>query len=91
LRGKKAWWPELNNLLQQGNEFSFYMLLASSFMINEGGQAEEWSIYPWMHTNCNQLSNADQLRAVSIERNTYKARFIVGESKYSMMSGFSCG
>ncbi|EFH55626.1 hypothetical protein ARALYDRAFT_902263 [Arabidopsis lyrata subsp. lyrata] len=27
---------------------------------------DEWTIYPWIHTNCNSLSNDDQLRPISI-------------------------
>lgn len=26
----------------------------------------EWTIYPWIHSNCNSLSDEDQLRPVSI-------------------------
>ncbi|EMS47549.1 hypothetical protein TRIUR3_27033 [Triticum urartu] len=28
-------------------------------------EANEWTIYPWIHNNCNSLSDKDQLRAVS--------------------------
>jgi len=28
--------------------------------------AGEWTIYPWIHSNCNSLSDSDQLRPVSI-------------------------
>ncbi|KAH7838429.1 hypothetical protein Vadar_026298 [Vaccinium darrowii] len=28
--------------------------------------AEQWTIYPWIHSNCNSLSVNDQLRRVSI-------------------------
>ena len=51
--------------LLQGNEFSYYMLLASAFVLNESEAAEQWEIHPWLHSNCNQLSDTDQLRAVS--------------------------
>lgn len=27
---------------------------------------DEWTIYPWIHSNCNSLSDEDQLRPVSI-------------------------
>lgn len=26
----------------------------------------EWTIYPWIHSNCNTVSDEDQLRPVSI-------------------------
>ncbi|KAG2629446.1 hypothetical protein PVAP13_3KG432300 [Panicum virgatum] len=49
----------------QGNEFSYYMLICSSFILNHTQEANEWTIYPWIHSNCNSLSDNDQLRAVS--------------------------
>lgn len=42
------------------------MLLASSFILNHTQQVEQWAIHPWLHTNCNQLSDADQLREVTL-------------------------
>ncbi|KAK9845546.1 hypothetical protein WJX84_004990 [Apatococcus fuscideae] len=50
----------------QGNEFSYFMLLASSFIMNQASQKEQWTIHPWLHQSCNQLSDAHQLRAVRI-------------------------
>ncbi|KAK9676523.1 hypothetical protein RND81_11G082700 [Saponaria officinalis] len=50
----------------QGNEFSYYMMICSSFILNHTNSVDEWTIYPWIHSNCNSLSDADQLRPVSI-------------------------
>ncbi|KAK3138299.1 hypothetical protein QOZ80_5AG0367080 [Eleusine coracana subsp. coracana] len=50
--------------VSQGNEFSYYMLICSSFILNHTQEANEWTIYPWIHSNCNSLSDNDQLRAV---------------------------
>ncbi|XP_054804082.1 uncharacterized protein LOC129307214 isoform X2 [Prosopis cineraria] len=50
----------------QGNEFSYYMMICSSFILNHTQTAGEWTIYPWIHSNCNSLSDSDQLRPVSI-------------------------
>ncbi|KAI3462439.1 hypothetical protein Pfo_019102 [Paulownia fortunei] len=52
--------------ISQGNEFSYYMMICSSFILNHSQIAEEWTIYPWIHSNCNSLSDNDQLRPVSI-------------------------
>lgn len=105
--------------ISQGNEFSYYMMICSSFILNQYEQdlsisclscqcqsiclfvlnsqsdddccslifgsflffvlksiflhetlrsqtAGEWTIYPWIHSNCNSLSDSDQLRPVSI-------------------------
>ncbi|XP_042015465.1 carnosine N-methyltransferase-like isoform X2 [Salvia splendens] len=52
--------------ISQGNEFSYYMMICSSFILNYSQTSEEWNIYPWIHSNCNLLSDKDQLRPVSI-------------------------
>ncbi|KAH6807881.1 S-adenosyl-L-methionine-dependent methyltransferases superfamily protein [Perilla frutescens var. frutescens] len=52
--------------ISQGNEFSYYMMICSSFILNHSQIAEEWTIYPWIHSNCNSLSDDDQLRPISI-------------------------
>ncbi|MCD7456162.1 hypothetical protein HAX54_030777 [Datura stramonium] len=50
----------------QGNEFSYYMMICSSFILNHTQAAGEWTIFPWIHSNCNSVSDNDQLRPVSI-------------------------
>ncbi|KAI3523917.1 hypothetical protein L1887_02430 [Cichorium endivia] len=52
--------------ISQGNEFSYYMMICSSFILNQTQVVGEWTIHPWIHSNCNSLSDADQLRPVSI-------------------------
>ncbi|KAG9439542.1 hypothetical protein H6P81_019707 [Aristolochia fimbriata] len=49
----------------QGNEFSYYMMICSSYILNQTQAAGEWTIYPWIHSNCNSLSDNDQLRPVT--------------------------
>ncbi|THU61846.1 hypothetical protein C4D60_Mb07t27560 [Musa balbisiana] len=51
--------------VSQGNEFSYYMMICSSFILNYTQVVGEWTIYPWIHSNCNSLSDSDQLRSVS--------------------------
>ncbi|ERN14779.1 carnosine N-methyltransferase isoform X1 [Amborella trichopoda] len=50
--------------ISQGNEFSYYMMICSSFILNHTQRQREWTIYPWIHSNCNSLSDRDQLRPV---------------------------
>ncbi|XP_078437503.1 uncharacterized protein LOC144708078 [Wolffia australiana] len=52
--------------LSQGNEFSYYMMICSSFILNYTEAVGQWTIYPWIHSNCNSLSDEDQLRPVQI-------------------------
>lgn len=48
----------------EGNEFSYYMMICSSFILNHTQAAREWTINPWIHSNCNSFSDNDQLRPV---------------------------
>lgn len=52
--------------ISQGNEFSYYMMICSSFILNHTQTVEEWIIHPWVHSNCNSLSDSDQLRPVLV-------------------------
>ncbi|GMI76272.1 hypothetical protein like AT2G32170 [Hibiscus trionum] len=52
--------------ISQGNEFSYYMMICSSFILNNTETTGQWTIYPWIHSNCNSRSDNDQLRPVSI-------------------------
>ena len=46
----------------QGNEFSYYMLLASSFMLNCMHAPRAAPIFPWALNTCNSRSFSDQAR-----------------------------
>lgn len=48
----------------QGNEFSYYMLICSSFILNSTQAPMEWAIYPWIHSNCNMTTDKNQLQPV---------------------------
>ncbi|CAG9460026.1 unnamed protein product [Pedinophyceae sp. YPF-701] len=50
----------------QGNEFSYMMLLAASFTLNQTETAEQFSIYPFVTCPLNNLNDGDQLRPVRI-------------------------
>ncbi len=52
--------------LSQGNEFSYYMLLTAAFVLNESERPGQWVLHPWLHSSCNQLTDADQLRPVRL-------------------------
>ncbi|KAM5580228.1 hypothetical protein ABKV19_009794 [Rosa sericea] len=64
--GRLALEISCRGFISQGNEFSYYMMICSSFILNACQTAGEWTIYPWIHSNCNSLSDDDQLRPVSI-------------------------
>ncbi|KAF9679449.1 hypothetical protein SADUNF_Sadunf06G0016200 [Salix dunnii] len=81
--------------VSQGNEFSYYMMICSSFILNQTETAGEWTIYPWIHSNCNSLSDSDQLRPVSIpdiHPASFKSTLTFIASSAGITEGFSmCG
>ena len=50
----------------QGNEWSYYMLLTSSFILNHSEKPGQWKIHPWVQFSSNVRRDADQLRACAI-------------------------
>ncbi len=50
----------------QGNEFSYFMLLASNFMLNCSTQAEEFTIKPLIHTFSNIFWNDGPFKEIKI-------------------------
>ena len=50
----------------EGNEYSYYMLLTSSFVLNQCQTAGQFEIHPWIHSNNNHTSDSNQTRAVPI-------------------------
>jgi carnosine N-methyltransferase len=50
----------------QGNEFSYFMLLTAAFLLNSTSCQEQWTVHPFVHMTCNNVTNEDQLRAVGV-------------------------
>jgi carnosine N-methyltransferase len=52
--------------ISQGNEYSYFMLIASNFVLNRTKKANEYTIYPHIHQVSNVLTTKDQLRPITI-------------------------
>ncbi|XP_022656068.1 carnosine N-methyltransferase-like isoform X2 [Varroa jacobsoni] len=50
----------------QGNEYSFFMLCGSCFVLNRCKQVNMFTIYPYVHQFTNNMRNADQVRSVTV-------------------------
>ncbi|KAL7813441.1 N2227-like domain-containing protein [Trichoderma gracile] len=50
----------------EGNEISYHQLLASSHILNECESAEQYTIYPWIHTFSNHKTRANHLRSYAV-------------------------
>ncbi|CAD6914044.1 unnamed protein product [Tilletia controversa] len=64
--GRLAWEFARLGYSCQGNEFSFYMLVASHFVLNETRCAGEHVLYPNVHSASNWTSARDMLQAVLV-------------------------
>jgi len=50
----------------QGNEFSYYMLLASNFILNKTQSVNQFKIYPYIHSFSNIVKPNDVLTSAMI-------------------------
>ena len=57
----------------------FILHNANISILTSTQEANEWTIYPWIHSNCNSLSDNDQLRAVSFP-DIHPSRYLLSHS-----------
>ncbi|XP_011212039.1 carnosine N-methyltransferase isoform X1 [Bactrocera dorsalis] len=48
----------------EGNEFSYFMLIASYFVLNLCTEENKYTLYPWVHQYVNNLRMADQVAPI---------------------------
>ncbi|GAC97685.1 hypothetical protein PHSY_005271 [Pseudozyma hubeiensis SY62] len=72
----------------QGNEFSFYMLLASHYILNKSSQIDEHVIYPFVHSSSNWRTADDMLRPIRIP--DVLPSSLPQTSEFSMVAGEFC-
>lgn len=48
----------------EGNEFSYFMLIASNFVLNLCDYEDKHVLYPWVHQYVNNMRRADQVAPV---------------------------
>ena len=55
-------------------------------MLNHMCERHQYTVHPWLHTNCNHLSDADQLRAVAVP-DVLPSQLVQGPGLMSMCAG----
>ncbi|KAJ2634781.1 hypothetical protein GGF40_003997 [Coemansia sp. RSA 1286] len=50
----------------QGNEFSYFMLFASNFVLNKSTEVNQHAIYPFVHQFSNVVHREDQMRKIMV-------------------------
>ena len=85
--GRLVWEVAAAGFFAQGNEFSYFMLVASYLILNESRGVGQWSIHPYVHDSKNVMKGEDMLRRVSIPDVDVSAG--VGEcgGRFSMVAG----
>ncbi|XP_055695243.1 carnosine N-methyltransferase isoform X2 [Lutzomyia longipalpis] len=48
----------------EGNEFSYFMLIASNFLLNKCMWADQFVLHPWIHQYVNNMKRKDQTRPI---------------------------
>ncbi|XP_075067091.1 carnosine N-methyltransferase [Mixophyes fleayi] len=62
--GRLAWEIAKHGYSCQGNEWSFFMLFSSNFVLNRCSQINAFKLYPWIHQFSNNVRSIDQVRPV---------------------------
>ncbi|KZO94744.1 N2227-domain-containing protein [Calocera viscosa TUFC12733] len=64
--GRLTWEVINRGFSCQGNEFSYFMLLSSFFILNRTTETNQWSIYPHVHSFSNLKSSSSLLQPVRV-------------------------
>ena len=64
--GRLAWEVAKRGYRAQGSEFSYFMLVASNFLLNRLQHHGQVQVHPWALQTVNQASRQQQLRAVAV-------------------------
>lgn len=70
----------------QGNEFSLHMLIASNFILNKCQRINEYTIYPFVNSWCNNLSFENQRKAIKFPDLDF-SKYTSNLSQFSMAAG----
>ncbi|KAI2552898.1 CARNMT1 isoform 3, partial [Pan troglodytes] len=62
--GRLAWEIAMLGYACQGNEWSFFMLFSSNFVLNRCSEINKYKLYPWIHQFSNNRRSADQIRPI---------------------------
>lgn len=64
--GRLAWECARRGFASQGNECSYFMLLASNFVLNQSSEVGQLEVFPYIHQSVNVRRRADQVRGVHL-------------------------
>lgn len=62
--GRMAYELACRGYFCEGNEFSYFMLIASNFVLNQCTIENQFTLYPWVHQYVNNLRKCDQIAPI---------------------------
>ncbi|XP_053466485.1 carnosine N-methyltransferase isoform X1 [Ictalurus furcatus] len=83
--GRLAWEIACLGYSCQGNEWSFFMLFSSNFVLNRCEEENAMTLYPWIHQFSNNKMSGDQTRAVTFP--DINPHSLPPDSDFSMTAG----
>ncbi|XP_016137358.1 carnosine N-methyltransferase-like [Sinocyclocheilus grahami] len=83
--GRLAWEIAHLGYSCQGNEWSFFMLFSSNFVLNRCDKENALTLYPWIHQFSNNKMSSDQTRPVSFP--DVNPQSLPADSDFSMVAG----
>ncbi|XP_056457659.1 carnosine N-methyltransferase [Gadus chalcogrammus] len=86
--GRLAWEIARLGYMCQGNEWSFFMLFSSNYVLNRCEKVNSLTLYPWIHQFSNNKRSSDQTRPVSVP--DIDPQSLPVTSDFSMVAGDFC-
>ncbi|XP_066567242.1 carnosine N-methyltransferase isoform X1 [Amia ocellicauda] len=83
--GRLAWEIAKLGYACQGNEWSFFMLFSSNFVLNRCAEVNSMTLYPWIHQFSNNKKSSDQIRPVYFP--DVNPQSLPANSDFSMVAG----
>ncbi|XP_077572234.1 carnosine N-methyltransferase isoform X1 [Stigmatopora nigra] len=83
--GRLAWEIARLGYICQGNEWSFFMLFSSNFVLNRCEKVNCLTLYPWIHQFSNNKKSADQTRPVRFP--DVNPQSLPEDTDFSMVAG----
>lgn len=71
----------------QGNEFSYFMLLTSNYILNETEEVSQFVIYPYAHHFSNVVKSEYQMRAIKVPDTLPSTMQTSDSVQFSMVAG----
>ena len=77
----------VRNFRSQGNEFAYFMLLASNFILNSSQRSDQFQLFPFIHNWSNLKRSEQAFQPISVPDVCPNEHLSATESDFSMVAG----